>query len=82
MSEWNKYQWGTQLGQPATGYTPVQAGPVPGFSRPYAEQPHMQHVTDTKSPYEGDRFKPKKKVNDPVFLIFFILQVLDSSLRR
>ncbi|KAI0070632.1 DUF580-domain-containing protein [Panus rudis PR-1116 ss-1] len=28
---------------------------------------------DQKSPYEGDRFKPKTRVNDIFFLIFFVL---------
>ncbi|OBZ70731.1 Protein PNS1 [Grifola frondosa] len=27
-----------------------------------------------KSPFEGDRFKPKKRINDPIFLILFIAQ--------
>jgi len=74
MSEWNKSQWGTQ---PTTGYAPVEAGPVPGFSHPYALPPtQVQNVTDNKSPYEGDRFKPKNKVNDPAILVFFVLQLL------
>jgi len=80
MSEWNKSQWGSQPPTSyAPSYTPVEAGPVPGFSNPYvlppAEQTYPENVTDNKSPYEGDRFKPKKKVNDPAFVVLFVLQL-------
>jgi len=56
--------------------------PFPGPTQPYAPS-YIHNITgetrsegDTKDPYAGDRFKPKKTVNDPIFLIFFILQLL------
>ncbi|TDL26138.1 DUF580-domain-containing protein [Rickenella mellea] len=52
----------------------------PGYSQPYAPpaQPPPQQAQgygDYKSPYEGERFKPKKRFKDPIFLVFFILQL-------
>ncbi len=74
MADWNKGQWS----QPQQGYVPV--GPNPGYAPQYAptyEQPPPQGQVygDSKDPYEGDRFKPKKTINDPVFLTLFIIQV-------
>jgi hypothetical protein len=57
---------------PSPGYTPNYY-PPPGPPQPYQEQ--AGYNADQKSPYEGDRFKPKKRINDPIFLIFFLLQV-------
>jgi len=51
---------------------PPYPGPTPQYAPPL--QPYNNNG-DVKNPYEGDRFKPKKKINDPIFLIFFILQV-------
>jgi hypothetical protein len=55
-------------------------GPNPNYGQPYypPEQPIL-YDGDSKDPYEGGRFKPKKTINDPIFLILFILQV---KLRR
>ena len=55
----------------------------PGPSPVYAESAPSQtgYGGDQKSPYEGDRFKPKTRINDPFFLIFFILQVSQLSSR-
>ncbi len=74
MSSWNpnKDQWG---GQP---YEPVyQPGPQPQYGGPsYAPPPpNNGYSLDQKSPYEGGRFAPKKRINDPIFLVLFILQV-------
>ncbi|PSS37822.1 hypothetical protein PHLCEN_2v290 [Hermanssonia centrifuga] len=73
MSSWNpnKDQWG---GQP---YEPVyQPGPQPQYGGPsYAPPPpNNGYSLDQKSPYEGGRFAPKKRINDPIFLVLFILQ--------
>jgi len=57
---------------PSPGYTPNYY-PPPGPPQPYQEQ--AGYNADQKSPYEGDRFKPKKRINDPIFLIFFLLQL-------
>jgi hypothetical protein len=46
-------------------------GPTPTYR--YAPTP-TQPTYDSKSPYEGDRFRPRKRINDPIFLVFFILQ--------
>ena len=51
----------------------------PTPSQPYAQQyapppgPPAPIYTDDKGGYE--RFKPKKRINDPIFLILFVAQV-------
>jgi hypothetical protein len=58
------------------GYTPsYNPGPTPYYAPPSVLPPDQVYVAQEKSPYEGDRFKPKKRINDPFFTIFFILQV-------
>lgn len=56
--------------------------PYPGPTPPYASDPNYYvnptqplSTGDVKDPYAGGRFKPKKKINDPIFLILFVLQV-------
>lgn len=65
-------------------YQPVYApGPTPNYAPHYAPPPPNNAQgrygggfgADTKSPFEGERFKPKKRINDPIFLIVFVLQV-------
>jgi len=51
------------------------SAPSPGFTPAYGAPHEGPSYYDSKSPYEGDRFKPKKRINDPVFLILFVLQV-------
>lgn len=53
---------------PTPQYAPQYAPDGPGYNNSGYPPPE-------KSPYEGDRFKPKKKINDPVFLVLFVLQV-------
>ncbi|KAF7985040.1 hypothetical protein HWV62_8873 [Athelia sp. TMB] len=70
-------QWG---GQPPQGYS-NGAGPNPGYAPNYAPPPQAPYQQnpyngEQKSPYDGDRFKPKKRLNDPIFLVFFVLQFL------
>ena len=59
---------------------------TPGASQPYAPGGPVPpppeaggygygYNGDVKNPYEGERFKPKKRIRDPVFLILFIAQV-------
>lgn len=71
----NDQQWGSQP-QAAPQYQPPYH---PGQSQPYA-QPYQsgaqQYGSDPKSPYEGDRFKPKTRINDPIFLILFLAQFI------
>ncbi|KAH8083752.1 DUF580-domain-containing protein [Cristinia sonorae] len=75
MTDWNKDQWGG--GSSSAGYQPVggfQPGPAANYAPP--SQAHTYgggFTSDQKSPFEGDRFKPKTRINDPFFLIFFIL---------
>ncbi|EJD03315.1 DUF580-domain-containing protein [Fomitiporia mediterranea MF3/22] len=64
-------------------YPPQEAQPMytPGHSQPYAPgaPPPPEaggYGADVKSPYEGERFKPKKRVKDPVFLVLFITQLV------
>ncbi|KAH9485401.1 Protein PNS1 [Psilocybe cubensis] len=58
--------------QPYPGPTPAYGSEGPYYVPP--EQP--LYGGDIKDPYAGGRFKPKKRVNDPIFLIFFVLQFL------
>ncbi|KAJ8076423.1 pH nine-sensitive protein 1 [Marasmius tenuissimus] len=76
MSGWN------QLGgnSPQQGYAPYP-GPTPSYGQPYAPPPQNNYGGggyggDVKDPYANDRFKPKSKINDPIFLVLFILQFL------
>ncbi|KAF8200821.1 plasma-membrane choline transporter-domain-containing protein [Pholiota molesta] len=49
----------------------------PGYYPPANIEPYGQSYNgDVKNPYEGGRFKPKKTINDPIFLILFVLQLL------
>lgn len=60
-----------------------QEAPYPGPTPPYAygqgyggyAPPQQQPLYDNKTPFDNGRFKPKKKINDPIFLILFVLQV-------
>ena len=56
--------YGPNYGQP-TYYPPPDAN---AYGQPY-------YPNDVKDPYNGGRFKPKKTINDPIFLILFVLQV-------
>ncbi|KAF8161084.1 plasma-membrane choline transporter-domain-containing protein [Crassisporium funariophilum] len=61
-------------------------GPTPAYGQPAYYAPPTQPMYgnggngnyngDVKNPFEGDRFKPKKRINDPIFLILFVLQFL------
>ncbi|KAF9049737.1 plasma-membrane choline transporter-domain-containing protein [Panaeolus papilionaceus] len=58
-------------------YEPAHSAPYPGPTPGYAQQyypPQQANYGDVKDPYEGERFKPKKRINDPIFLILFVLQ--------
>lgn len=65
------YQTSNQPNQPT--FQPPYPGPTPSYS-PVPQEQQAQYAADTKNPYEGDRFKPKKRINDPIFLVLFILQ--------
>ncbi len=50
-------------------------GPTTGYLQTYRYAPTPTQPTyDTKSPFDGDRFRPRKRINDPIFLVLFILQ--------
>ena len=72
----NKTQWGGQQYQPVyePGPTPNYGGPSYGYGGG-GPPPEQAYVSDSKSPYDGGRFAPKKRVNDWVFLVLFIAQV-------
>ncbi|KAF8658257.1 hypothetical protein AX16_002033 [Volvariella volvacea WC 439] len=56
---------------------PPHPGPTPNYGfTGYGQVNQPQWGGDAKSPYDGDRFKPKKTINDPIFLVLFILQFL------
>ena len=69
--------------QPYSSYAPPFGDAPkynPGTSQPYAssappQPPYDEGGYDYNKAYEGDRFKPKTRLNDPVFLILFIAQV-------
>ena len=80
----NNVKWG---GQP---YTPLPdpAGPPQMYAPQYAPPsyppndypapsgyPPNEYPSDEKSPFEGGRFAPKKKINDPIFLALYIITV-------
>ncbi|KAJ7462311.1 plasma-membrane choline transporter-domain-containing protein, partial [Mycena galericulata] len=48
---------------------------LPQYSE-YAPPSQQPFYNDTKSPYENDRFKPKRRINDPIVLVLFLLQFL------
>jgi hypothetical protein len=71
MSQWQQQQ----QAYPPYEYQPgAPPGPTPQYAPQYAP-PSEPFYNDTKSPYENDRFKPKKRINDPIVLVIFILQV-------
>lgn len=59
-------------------------GPTPNYpqsyppTNPYEQNGPLSQVyaNDSKTPYDEGRFQPKKRINDPIFLILFILTVL------
>ena len=73
------------VGTPAPGPAPYYAEnpyapPQPGqYGYGHGQGYEQSYNGDTKSPYEGERFKPKKRINDPIFLILFIAQVRHAS---
>ncbi|KAJ7925306.1 plasma-membrane choline transporter-domain-containing protein [Mycena leptocephala] len=72
MSQWQQQQ----QAYPPYEYQPgAPPGPTPQYAPQYAP-PSEPFYNDTKSPYENDRFKPKKRINDPIVLVLFILQFL------
>jgi len=80
MSNWNPSRNSSYNQQ--QGYQPVaagheqpafQPGPTPKYAEPLP--PPSYADGDQKSPFEGDRFKPKKRINDPIFLVFFVFQL-------
>ena len=91
MSQWNNnQQWGGQpqyqqpsyqpgYHMPAYGSPPQEQqpypGPTPNYGEPYQADAPNYGNGDVKNPYEGDRFKPKKTINDPIFLVLFVAQV-------
>ncbi len=56
----------------------------PGPSAPYAPSGQYGEYGQgppaiEKNPYEGQRLKPKRRINDPIFLVLFIAQVSWAS---
>ncbi|KAJ6499296.1 plasma-membrane choline transporter-domain-containing protein [Mycena sanguinolenta] len=64
-------------GQYQPSYQPgAPPGPTPQYAAPQYAPPPEPFYGDTKSPYENGRFKPKKRINDPIVLVLFVLQFL------
>ncbi|KIP11620.1 hypothetical protein PHLGIDRAFT_63436 [Phlebiopsis gigantea 11061_1 CR5-6] len=70
----NKTQWGGQQYQPVyePGPNPNYGGPSYGYGG--GPPPQQAYVSDSKSPYDGGRFAPKKRVNDWILLVLFVAQ--------
>jgi hypothetical protein len=73
MSDWNKEQWGAQQPPQYQQNSAPYPGPTPNYGGPSTVQ---QAPKPSQQEFEGERFKPRKKVNDPIFLVFFVLQFL------
>lgn len=72
----SKDQWGAQ---PQVGnYQPVYE-PGPPSQYQYGQRISYdgggEYRGDQKSPYENDRFQPKKRINDPIFLVLYLASV-------
>ncbi|KAI0696716.1 DUF580-domain-containing protein [Cytidiella melzeri] len=79
-------KWGSQPYTPLPD--PRPAGPqmyAPQYGAPSyppnnypapSGYPPDDYPTDSKSPYEGGRFAPKKRINDPIFLVLYLLAVV------
>ncbi|KAF8908749.1 plasma-membrane choline transporter-domain-containing protein [Mucidula mucida] len=67
-------QWGPPQQYPQYDSNAPYPGPTPQYAQPMP--PSQPYAQDVKNPYEGERFKPKKKINDPIFLVLFILQLI------
>lgn len=95
MSQWNQEQWGNVPNNAA--YRPYPPGPNPGESKPYGQGPYSAGYPPPmgappeeyqslhpagKDPYAGDRFRPRKRINDWFFLLLFILQVRGDLLGK
>ncbi|EMD37617.1 hypothetical protein CERSUDRAFT_114269 [Gelatoporia subvermispora B] len=65
-------------------YQPVYGpGPTPNYAEQYAPPIQSEYrggYAEQKSPYENDRFRPKKRLNDPIFLILFIAQLVGMGI--
>jgi len=57
--------------------TPHNPGPTPQYAYPTGPDSSAVGYTGFKDEgYDGgQRFEPKKKIRDPIFLVFFVAQV-------
>ncbi|TFK75448.1 DUF580-domain-containing protein [Pluteus cervinus] len=54
-------------------------GPIPDYpGNYYSSSPPQQYfaISEGKSQYQDELYRPQKKINDPIFLILFVLQFL------
>ncbi len=63
---------------------PPSYNPGPSAPSPYAPSGQYGEYGQgppaiEKNPYEGQRLKPKRRINDPIFLVLFIAQVSWAS---
>ncbi|EIM79183.1 DUF580-domain-containing protein [Stereum hirsutum FP-91666 SS1] len=72
MSEQHE-QWGAHSKLAPTAYQPGVSEPYVPPSGPPPPSGYGP-TKETMDPYEGDRFKPRKTVNDPLVLLLFIAQ--------
>jgi len=71
-------QWGGQAYPQQNSAAAAPApypGPTPNYAQPAYVPPPAPYAA-TKESYEVERFKPKKRINDPIFLVLFVLQFL------
>ncbi|KAG8949783.1 putative choline transporter, neither null mutation nor overexpression affects choline transport [Tulasnella sp. 424] len=78
MADYNQQYYPPQGGPPPQGYPP-NSQYNPGGSEPYAQQyqppPQSGNYGYSEKNVEYERFKPKKRINDPIFLVLFLAQL-------
>lgn len=85
MADYNQQYYPPQGGPPPQGYPP-NSQYNPGGSEPYAQQyqppPQSGNYGYSEKNVEYERFKPKKRINDPIFLVLFLAQVRANRCSR
>lgn len=64
-------QWAAQARDAPRPDVPNAKQPLPGIA-PIQQD---ERYTDSGAPFDSGRFKPKTRINDPIFLIVFVAQV-------
>lgn len=70
-------QWGAQARDTPRPDVPYAKQPLPGVAPIQQDQRYI----DSGAPFDSGRFKPKTRINDPIFLIVFVAQVPYRAVR-